>query len=99
DWNHSADIDYGVWLGSAAECTDMDVGDIRQLVLLIYGPNNSYFGLKDLRHLGTFQPGEAYLREVDASWIANVEVILTDQNSHETKSWVLHVTPHATSCD
>jgi hypothetical protein len=99
DWNHSADIDYGVWLGSAAECTDMDVGDIRQLVLLVYGSDNSYFGLKDLRHLATFQPGEEYVRLVMASWIANVEVILTDQNSHVTKSWVFHVTPHARSCN
>jgi len=101
DWMRSTDIDYAVWVGSPCETADINVGGVREVVLLVYGPDNSYYGLRDMRHTGRFELSEeiTYVRPVRADWIANVEVILTDQRSHVSQNWVLSVTPRLNSCE
>jgi hypothetical protein len=99
-WMHSVDVDYGVWIGSAAECTDMDVGSVRELLLIVYGDHNSYYTFRDMRHGGRFEISEdiTYVREINVDWITNVEVILTDQRSHTSEGWIFRIEPHPRSC-
>ena len=93
DWTRYMDIDYAVWIGSPAEVTDMDVGDVREAVLFIRDDDNTLVALRDLRHTGRFEFGQAYARPEPADWARNVEVILIDQRSHASRSWVFHIKP------
>jgi hypothetical protein len=85
------DVDYAVWVGSAAETTDFAVGDTQHILLVAPGPETRQFTLKDMRYTGRFSDGDRYVHEVDVSWITYVEVILTDQSSHTSASWVFHL--------
>ncbi len=90
-WMHFQDVDYGVWVGSPCEVTDIEVGNVRELVLLLIDRDNRFVGMKDLRHVGNFQFGENYLEPFDISWMRHIEVMLTDQRSHETRDWILTI--------
>ena len=97
DWTHLQDIDYGVWVGSSCEVTDMEVGDVRELVLFIIDDDNQLVGLRDMRHVGRFEFCESYVEPISVDWARNVEVILTDQRSHTTTGWVLNVERQGTA--
>lgn len=89
DWNKSADIDYGVWLDSPCDCTDMEVGDTRELVLLVLD-NGRYYALRDLRH-DSNREYDQYVKEIAVDWFRNVNITLIDQISHASEKWLLQV--------
>ena len=89
DWNKSADIDYGVWVDSPCDCTDMEVGDTRELILVLIDGAH-YFALRDLRH-DINRVYVEYVKVIPVDWFKNLRVTLIDQTSHASKEWVLKV--------
>jgi len=89
DWNKSTDIDYGVWLNSPCDCTDMEVGDTRELILLIFDGGH-YYSLRDLRH-EINREYDQYVKECAVDWFRYVKVTLIDQISHAAEEWLLQI--------
>ncbi len=88
-WSKTTDIDYGVWLDSSCDCTEMEVGDTRELILLIL-VDGSRYALQDLRH-DINREYEEYLKELAVDWFKYVKVTLVDQVSHTSESWLLQI--------
>ena len=89
EWSRTADIDYAVRLESPCDCTDMEVGDTRESILVIRSPD-SWNALQDLRH-HINREYEQYFREFDVEWFTYVKATLVDQTSHTSASWLLHI--------
>ncbi len=90
DWSKSRDILYGVWLSSPCNCTEMEIGAIQELVLLVVD-GSTYFSLRDLRVSLNRQYGENYVKVEDVSWFSHVRIKLTDQVSGESTVFTLRL--------
>ncbi len=91
NWVTHKDIEYAVWIGSAAECTDIDVGHTQE-IFLFSKPEDETFSLLDQRNNSQYYSdwgGEIhYVEPVSIDGFSYVEIMLIDGRSHETKRWV-----------
>jgi hypothetical protein len=78
-------IDYGVWLKSPCASTDLEVGDTRELLLLIDASDHSLRALEDKRTDINYPEQFTYLRVANVTHLLNsIEVTLTDRRSQVT---------------
>jgi hypothetical protein len=78
-------IDYGVWLNSPCASTGLEVGDTRELLLLIDAHDQSLRTLEDRRTDINYPDQFNYLRVAIVTHLLNsIEVTLTDQRSQAT---------------
>ena len=86
------DIDYGVWLNSPCNSTDIGVGDTRELVLLCV-LDNKLLTFEDRRsgNLSFGAEGFTYLQEGDVEDYERIDINLIDQNSQAGLSIKLRV--------
>jgi hypothetical protein len=86
------DIDYGVWLNSSCNSTEIGIGDTRELVLLCV-LDKDIVTFEDRRSgnrvLG--YAGFTYIQEGDAEDYERVDITLIDQNSQASLSIKLRV--------
>lgn len=77
------DIDYGVWLNSPCNSTDIGIGDTCELVLACVVGKDEIVTFEDRRrgNLLFGSEGFAYLQEGDIEDYERVDVTLIDQNS------------------
>jgi hypothetical protein len=79
DWSKKRDVPHGVWVGSPCDCTDIDVGEEKELILILVN-GSDYATLRDLRaDINKQYP--IYFRQEDVEWFLYVRVKVTDQNS------------------
>lgn len=90
EWSKAADIDYGVWLDSPCDCTDMEVGDTRELCLFILVEGSRY-ALQDLRHGNREYEARPYVKDLPVDWFRYVNVTLIDQISHASATFLLQI--------
>jgi hypothetical protein len=85
-------VDYGIWLNSPCNCTDMEVGDTRELVLICV-MDGKLFSFDDRRELNhDFQSPWSWLddnRIVDG--LENVEVRLIDRRVGATQTFKFRI--------
>lgn len=76
------DIDYGVWLNSPCNSTEMGIGDTRELVLMCV-LENKLVTFEDRRSGNRFfgSEGFAYIQDGDVEDYDRVDVTIIDQNS------------------
>lgn len=76
------DIDYGVWLNSPCNSTDMGIGDTRELELMCV-VNDRLLTLEDRRIDNRFLDAEgfAYIESSDVDDYDRVDITIIDQNS------------------
>lgn len=79
-------IDYGVWLDSPINCTDMEVGDTRELLICIAGDN--LLALDDPRDInhGYHEEG-AWIDIRNTNGLEFVEIRLVDRRTATTQTF------------
>jgi hypothetical protein len=83
-------IDYGVWLNSPCNSTDIGIGDTCELVLMcVMDGNLVTFG--DRRSDNRFHSGFSYIDDGDVDDMEMVEVALIDQHAQATLNCKLRV--------
>jgi pyrimidine deaminase RibD-like protein len=77
-------IDYGVWLNSSRNSTDMEVGDTRELVLIsvMDGKLVAFEDRREENH--SFHDEFSYIEDGDVSGLEMVEVTLIDKKTQTT---------------
>jgi hypothetical protein len=77
-------VDYGVWLNSPCNCTDMREGDTRELVLMCE-VNDELLCVSDRRkELHNFYDGFSYFESSSIDGFEQVEVTLNERKSQST---------------
>jgi hypothetical protein len=85
-------IDYGVWLNSSCASTDLEVGDTRDLLLLIDASDQSLRTLEDKRTDINYPEESDYVRAaIVTGLLDSIEVTLTDQRSQVTYRRIFRV--------
>jgi hypothetical protein len=94
NWVKHKDIEYAVWIGSAAESTSLDVGHTEEIFLLGQFEGRK-FCLRDRRknQLYYSQWGEdiQYVEDITVDGFPHVEVMLIDGRSHVSRTWLFRV--------
>lgn len=83
-------IDYGVWLNSPCNSTDIGSGDICELVLMCV-VNGKLVTFGDRRSDNRFHSGFSYIEHGDVDDMEMVEITLIDQHTQATLSCKLRV--------
>lgn len=86
------DIDYGVWLNSPCNSTDIGIGDTRELVLFCV-LDNRLVSFEDRRSANLFfgSEGFTYIQNGDVEDYDRVDITLIEQNSQASLSIKLRV--------
>jgi len=85
------EIDYGIWLNSPCECTDMDAGDTREL-LLIAVMDGKLFGFDDRRETNhDYDPEWSWLADRHVNDLESVEIRLVDRHTAATRKFTLEI--------
>ena len=82
------DIDYGVWLNSPVNCTDVGIGDTRELVLLC-DLDGEFMTFEDRRTDNRdkfYAEGFSYIEHFELTGYDRVDITLIDQSTQATAS-------------
>jgi hypothetical protein len=84
-------IDYGVWLNSPCDCTDMDVGDTRELVIICVsdGTLSSFDDRRQGSH--TFHSEWSWLDERPVDGLEAVEIRIIDRRTGASQEFALRI--------
>jgi hypothetical protein len=89
NWSKSRDILYGVWLNSPCNSTEMEIGAVEELLLILVN-GSDYCALRDLR-VDINKQYQNYFTLEDVAWVSHVRVKLTDQISATSEVFSLRV--------
>jgi hypothetical protein len=84
------DIDYGVWLNSPCNSTEIGIGDTEELVLMCV-LDNKLVTFEDRRSGNRFFEGFTYIHDGDVEDYELIDIALIDQNSQANLSMTLRV--------
>ena len=85
------DIDYGVWLNSPCNSTDIGIGDTCELVLICELENNLVTFEDRRRGNDNFDEGFSYVQDGDVNGYERVDVTLIDQTTQASLTVKLKV--------
>jgi len=85
------EIDYGIWLNSPCDCTDMEVGDTRELMLIAV-MDGKLSGFDDRREENHDYDSEwSWLADREIDDLASVEVRLIDRRTAATRKFSFQI--------
>lgn len=85
-------IDYGVWLNSPCNSTDMGIGDTRELVLMCAMDDGSLVAFEDRREANhQFYDNFSYIDDACVDGLEMVEITLIDKNTQATLNHKLRI--------
>jgi hypothetical protein len=84
-------VDYGVWVNSPCNCTDMDVGDTRELVLIcaMEGKLLTFDDRREANH--SFYSEWSWLHSRPVDGLESVEIRLIDQRTGATRTFTFRI--------